>query len=301
MIAYLNGAYINPSELKLTPFDSGFILGVTIAEQLRTFAGRPFQVNRHLDRMAIGIEAVGLTDQVSRDQLEEVIGHVAEQNHTELHSNSDLGITVFVTPGVYPTYAPDSVPIPTIAVHTYELPFQFWAPKYEQGQRLVVVDIQQISPKSWSNEIKCRSRMHYFLAGRQARNMDASADALLLDENECVSETPIANIVLHLPHEGFVSPPKSRILPGVSLEFLETLAKRRGIPFHYRNIPLSDFQQADEVLLTSTPYCLLPVNQVDGHGFRQAMPGRLFQSLCQDWVTEVDCDFVTQARTDRRH
>ncbi|MCP4191450.1 MAG: aminotransferase class IV [Planctomycetaceae bacterium] len=300
MIAYFNGAYIDPNELKLTPWDSGFMLGATIAEQLRTFAGRPFQVTHHLDRMEIGIEAVGLTDQVSRDQLEKAISHVAKQNHSELGHKSDLGITVFVTPGIYPTYAPNTAPIPSIAVHTYELPFQFWAHKYEQGQRLVVVDVQQISPRSWSNEIKCRSRMHYFLAGRQARNMDASADALLLDENGYISETPIANIVLHLPDEGFVSPPKSRILPGVSLDFLQTLAKRKGIPFHFRDVPLSDFQQADEVLLTSTPYCLLPVNQVDGHGFRRSMPGRLFQSLCQDWMTEVDCDFVAQASAYRR-
>lgn len=295
MIAYFNGHYVDPSELRLTPFDSGFMLGITIAEQLRTFAGRPFQVDRHLNRMSKGIAAVGLADQLSQCDLPQIIRHVTNHNRSLIASDDDLGITMFVTPGIYPTYAPDADPEPTVAVHTYRLPFQLWTHKYKAGQRLVVVDVQQISPKSWPNEIKCRSRMHYYLADRQAREIDPSASALLLDENECVSETPIANVVLHLPNEGFVSPPKSRILPGVSLEFLQSLAERRGIPFHFRDIPLSDFSRADEVLLSSTPYCLLPVSHVHRNGFDRPAPGQLFESLSQDWIKEVGCDFIAQA------
>ena len=40
--------------------DVGFILGATVAEQLRTFAGQIFHLDDHLARLAQSLEIVGL-------------------------------------------------------------------------------------------------------------------------------------------------------------------------------------------------------------------------------------------------
>ena len=38
--------------------------------------------------------------------------------------------------------------------------------KYTEGESLVIPEIQQVSSKSWPRELKCRSRVHYYLADR---------------------------------------------------------------------------------------------------------------------------------------
>lgn len=296
MIAYLNGHFVDHNELQLSPYDSGFVLGITIAEQLRTFHGNVFQLDRHLARMRRGVEEIGIAEQIPFADLPDIVHRVVQKNFDDRSIKNDLGVTVFVTPGIYPTYAPDETPTPTIAVHTYPLPFQFWSNKYATGQDLVVVNVQQISPHSWPPHIKCRSRMHYFLADRKAKEISASAAALLLDENQCLSETPIANIILHLPGEGLVSPSKERILPGVSLEYVVGLAHQLDIPFRFRDISLHEISKADEILLSSTPYCLLSVASVKDHDFRREQPGPLYRALCEKWIRDVDCDFIDQAR-----
>ena len=144
--------------------------------------------------------------------------------------------------------------------------------------------------------IKCRSRMHYYLADREAKQIDPKATALLLDENRCLSETPIANIVLHLPDEGLVSPAKERILPGVSLQFLESLAAEIKTPIHFRDISEAELARADEIILSSTPYCLLSVSSIQNGGFTVEKPGPLYQRLCRSWIDAVGFDFVEQAK-----
>jgi len=60
-IAYLNGDWIAASELRLPVTDAGFVQGVTVAEQLRTFAGGIFQLKSHLDRLSRSLQIVGVS------------------------------------------------------------------------------------------------------------------------------------------------------------------------------------------------------------------------------------------------
>ncbi len=47
-LAYLNGALIPASQAVLPVYDTGFVQGATVTEQLRTFGGELFRVPEHL-------------------------------------------------------------------------------------------------------------------------------------------------------------------------------------------------------------------------------------------------------------
>ncbi len=294
-IAYVNGRYLASDELRLPVSDSGFILGVTIAEQLRTFGGRSFHVSAHLQRLRRGLQTVGIPEVIDRVDFVAILEHVVGHNRDLIDSADDLGITLFVTPGPYPTYAPTTTPEPTVAVHTYPLPFRLWSEKYLSGQSLRIVDVQQVSPRSWPPAIKCRSRMHYYLADRQARAQDPQATAVLLDESGCVSETPIANLVACFAGVGLVSPPREKILPGITLQVTEELARSAGLPFEYRDLQVEDLLSADEILLTSTPYCLLAATHINSQPVGTGEPGPIYQMLLREWSEMVGFDLVEQA------
>lgn len=118
-IAYLNGRYIPSANLRVPVSDSGFVLGITIAEQLRTFRGEPFRVSDHLRRMQQGLETIGLPHITQDVDLSAVVQFLVRQNHRLLAAGDDLGITLFATPGPYRSFAAETDHPPTIVrIHT---------------------------------------------------------------------------------------------------------------------------------------------------------------------------------------
>lgn len=295
-IAYFNSSYLPAEELRLPVSDTGFVWGVTIAEQLRTFAGQPFRVQQHLQRMQQGLSVLGLSHVMDQHDLATIVQHVVRHNRQFVDPDDDLGITLFATPGPYSTYAAEVDVQPTVAVHSYPLAFRLWWRRYETGQPLVQVNVQQVSARCWPAHIKCRSRMHYYLAARQARQQLADAAALLLDESGFVSETPIANVVAYFAGEGLVSPPQPKILPGISLQVLAELAREARIDFGYRDLHVEELSAAEEILLTSTPYCVLPVTQLNHALVGSGQAGPIYRQLLQRWGQQVGVDLAEQAR-----
>lgn len=294
-LAYLNGHFIPASKLSIPVFDAGFVQGVTIAEQLRTFGGRLFRLEEHLRRLERSLHVVGIPD-VDALGLASAAEELAERNHKLLAEGDDLGLCLFVTPGPYFAMAMDAEIAPTVAMHTFPVPFQVWADKYANGQRLAVVDVRQVPGNCWPIELKCRSRMHYYLADRAARQADPSARALLLDQDGFVTEASTANVVIFRQDEGLVSPPQEKILPGVSVATLQDLATELGLQFRHRDLTVEDVRASDEVILTSTSPCLLPVSAIDGQSIGAQMPGNIFTQAIAAWSELVGIDITEQAR-----
>jgi branched-subunit amino acid aminotransferase/4-amino-4-deoxychorismate lyase len=139
--------------------------------------------------------------------------------------------------------------------------------------------------------------MHYYLADRAARQLDPQARALLLDAEGCVSETSTANILAYRAGEGLISPPPGTILPGISLATVRELAAGEGMSFVERPLKPADLVSADEVLLASTPSCLLPVTRFEGRPIGTGRPGEIFHRLLFAWDRLVGLDIAVQART----
>ncbi|MCA9197095.1 MAG: aminotransferase class IV [Planctomycetales bacterium] len=294
-IAYLNGEFVSPEQMMVPVTDTGFMMGVTIAEQLRTFQGKPFRIADHLDRLMGGLRLINLDLPIQEDQLVEVIHTVASHNGPLLDVHDDIGITVFVTPGPYRTYHPSGPFQPVLGVHSYALPFQFWNEKYTAGEKLSLSSVQQVSANSWPFALKCRSRMHYYLASLAARSHSPCCTPLLLDEEGFISETPVSNVVAYFEEHGFVTPPADSTLNGISLRHLQDIAGRLQIPFAGRPLSPADLKTAHAVFVTSTPFCLLPVSQLDNHTYdlRNATP--LLHKVLDLWSNDVGVDILQQA------
>ena len=294
-ITYLNGEYRSALEAQISVTDWGFVQGITLAEQLRTFGGVPFQLKEHLQRLAHGLQIVGWQDICSMTDLVPAIEAVVKHNRNLCDEADDLGVTVLITPGTYPAYQTAEVGLPTICVHTYLLPFHLWSEQYIHGQVLKTVAIRQVPAECWPPDLKCRSRMHYYLATQQARRIHPRATALLLDTSQRISETPTSNVVGYFRGLGIVSPPARRILPGISLRFLQHLAGELGIPWSERDLTVAELSQADEVLVTSTPFCVLPVAEFDNRQWPSAGQGPIYQQLLEAWNRAVGLEIPAQA------
>jgi branched-subunit amino acid aminotransferase/4-amino-4-deoxychorismate lyase len=275
-------------------------LGVTVAEQVRTFAGRLFRLEQHLARLARSLAIIEVDAGISMSELQEAAVELAQRNHALLDEGDDLGLSIFVTPGPYSTMAVVAEEAgrsePTVCMHTYPLPFHLWADKYDRGQSLVVSDIKQVPATCWPPELKCRSRMHYYLADNKARQVRPDARALLLDCDGFVLEASTANIVIYNRDDGIVSPPKEKILPGVSVGMVAELAAESGVPFLHRDLSVDDVLRADEVMLCSTSPCVWPVVDVNGHTIGEGRAGKMVGKLLAAWSDTVGVDIQAQAK-----
>jgi branched-subunit amino acid aminotransferase/4-amino-4-deoxychorismate lyase len=115
---YLNGAWIEAAELSVPVDDLGFLLGVTVVERLRTFAGQPFRVDPHIRRLHRSLEIVGWGPQRISVEVNGVILEFATRNAALIAPGDDWSITAFVTPGKSTDAAH-----PTVCVHGGPLPF----------------------------------------------------------------------------------------------------------------------------------------------------------------------------------
>lgn len=299
---FLNGQWTNRASLVLSVEDLGALQGVAVSERLRTFAGKVFRVNDHLQRLQHSLEIIGLDSVSICRQIEQMMPEVVARNLKSIDGGDDLAITLFITPGAATPVGQQTdflSPQPTVCIYAQPLPFADWADAYDRGERLVVSHVQQVPARCWPPELKCRSRMHYYLADRDARERDPRARALLLDERGFVCEASTANVIV-VRDGAITSPCLESILPGVSLTAVRALAEELGIRFTFRDITPDDVIAADEVLLASTSSCLLPVTAFDRQSVGRGAPGPMFHRLLDAWSRQVGVAIAEQARRFRK-
>ncbi|MEX1224449.1 MAG: aminotransferase class IV, partial [Pirellulales bacterium] len=163
-IAFLDGSWIPLSDARLSVADAGFVQGTTVAEQLRTFGGKLFRLEEHLDRLFHSLEIVDVDCGYTRDDLAQIAERIVRENYALEPPDRDLGLCLFVTPGLAAAEAYGDVGHPLVGMYTKRLAFHLWAKLFRAGERLANTPIRQVPQTCWPAELKCRSRMHYYLA-----------------------------------------------------------------------------------------------------------------------------------------
>lgn len=294
-LAYFDGRFVPQGEARLALNDAGFVSGATVTDLVRTFAHRLFRLPDHLRRFRQSCELARVPQPLADDELTAIAARLVSHNAALLRPGQDLALVLFATPGPVGYYlgqpgGPGDGP-PTLGLHTFPLPFARYARLFREGARLVVPATRQVPAASIDPHIKQRSRLHWWLAEQEARQIDPGASALLLDADGLVTETAFANLLV--VHGGTVrTPPRAGVLAGVSLQLVEELCGQLGIPFEERPLRLADCQAADEAMLSCTSFCLAGVCRVQGTPL--AFPGPVCERLLRAWGEQVGVDIRTQ-------
>lgn len=300
-LAWLDGRCVPRAELTVPVGDAGFVLGATVTEQLRTFHGRPFLVEEHLARLGESASIVGIELPMPVADVAAAAAHVAAHNHARAAAGTtlpgpDLGIVIFLTPGDLPAQHGGRGGRARMALHTFPLAFSMWAAAYKDGLTLRSVSVRQVPDTCWPLSAKVRSRLHYFLADREAHATEAGARAVLAHVDGRISETSTANVAV-VRGGTIVTPPATDALAGVSLAYARRLATTLGITWREESLRTADLSAADEILLTSTPNCILPATRFDGRPVGGGRPGPVFHALLAAWSAAVGLDIAAQARS----
>lgn len=252
--------------------DLGFRQGVTAVERLRTRGGRPFLMKDHLRRLAATTDHLKIESSPSAERLGELIESCLERNRPLWRADGDVGVTVWLTPGSTNALQRRA----TWCVHLNPIDFELVDERLAGGQPVVVTEVRQPPPESWSRQAKVRCRLHYYLADQTAQQVRPGATGLLLDQDGSVTESSIANVAV-VKEGRIVSPPADRILAGVTLGRARAVARGIGIPWAEQPIFPQQLVEADEVLLMGTDtgiWSACSVDVIGNHAMSRPAAGR---------------------------
>jgi len=121
--------------------------------------------------------------------------------------------------------------------------------------------------------------------------------ALLLDTDGFVAEGTGSNFFM-IKDNVIFTPEHRNILRGISMyTVINDLAPSLGLKVIEKNIEPFDVYEADEVFLTSTPFCILPAVTLNGLKIGNGKPGKVTTKLVKAWSELVNVDIVKQIKS----
>ena len=297
-LVYLKGEMKPASEAHIAIYDAAVVLGATVTDMIRTFNHKLFRLEDHIARFYRSCRYARIMPKIDPEETIRVCEELVEHNASLLKlPEEELGLILFISPGEFATYAgsagKQSGWDPTYCLHTFPLPFHLWGWYYSEGVHVVTPSIRHVPPQCVDHKIKCRSRMHWWLADQETHLVDPSAITLCLDLDGNVTETSGSNFLI-VREGAVISPSPRNILKGISITTVAELCGELGIPYVERDFQVYDVVNADEAFLASTPYCLAPVTRINGLTIGEGRPGEIFGQLIEAWSKRVDLNIVKQ-------
>ncbi|GAB3625728.1 cytochrome C550 [Pandoraea terrae] len=267
-IVWLNGELVPLADAKISVLDRGFLFGDGIYEVVPVYAGKPFRLAPHLDRLERSLAEVRIANPYSRDEWAALVQRLADACGSD-----PCSVYLQVTRGVAPrqhAFPRDAKPTVYGIATPLTLPN---AEKVEQGVAAVTHE-----DRRWQNcHIKSTSLLGNVLMAQHAAENDAMET--LQFRGGFLTEGSSSNVWVVKNGQMFAPPRDNLILEGIRYTLLEQLCAACGVPFSARAIGEAEVRAADELLITSATKEVLAVVQLDGKPVGAGVPGPVFRAL----------------------
>ena len=261
-IAFLNDVFLPLSEARVSVEDHGFQFGDGVYELIRVYAGRPFHLTEHLDRLEQSARAVAISVPYTRERWTALVAEAVSRSRYP-----EAKVYIQLTRGVGPRDHVLASPVPPTVVLTVRALVPLDPVLYARGVDVVTIpDVRW----AWCN-IKSVSLLANVLAKQQAREKGAF-EALFVRDGQ-VLEGATSNVAV-VRDRVLITPPEGPLLlSGVTRKVVLTVAQQAGVAVKEEPLTEADLSTADEVLLTGTTIEVLPVARVNGRPIGAGAPG----------------------------
>jgi D-alanine transaminase len=271
------GRIVPKREARISPDDRGFYFADGVYEVLRTYQGRLFRLEEHLNRFRNSLAAIKI-------ELPDV-GAIGDICQELLVRNGLAGRDVFfyiqATRGVWGRnllFPPAGV-IPTLYISVTEIV----PPESERVNGIRAITVEDVR---WG---RCDIKAIGLLASVLARNraQAAGADEALFVRDGVLTEGTHTNLFLVRAGRVLTHPLNRFILPGVTRTVVLELCTRLGLEVEERGVREDELNQMDEVFVTSTTWEVVPVVMINNMPVGTGKPGavtRRLQQAFQEYV-----------------
>lgn len=300
-VIWMNGELVPEAEAKISVYDSALMFGDMVFEMTRSFGKRQFKLREHLERMYAGIKILRIPLEMTIDEMERHCYETIEANDSLFGDDDEHRLMIDVSRGILGIYQgiEGLRKGPNVIIADFPLRWTVagMGHLFDTGINAVITSQRAIPGTLLDPKIKNRSRIHYLMANIEASNISGDDNwALLLDPDGFIAEGTGDNFFI-IKNNTIISPEARNILRGVSRAYvMEELALQLGMAVVEKNIEPYDVYTADEAFMTGTPFCMLPVTQLNGLSIGNGQVGKNFKSLLMCWSQNVGIDIEEQIK-----
>jgi D-alanine transaminase len=265
-LCYLNGEFLPLAAARVSPLDRAFLFGDAVYEVVPVYAGRPFRLREHLDRLTRSLAGIRMTPPLSHGEWGEVCGELVARNgggdqylYIQVTRGAEHGRNHAWPEGLKPTLFAFATALEPIAPRLLD-----------QGVAAVTA-----ADTRWARrDIKSTALLANVLLKKLA--VDAGAyETILLEDGEL---TEGSSTTVHIVVQGALrTPPNGRqILPGTTRDVVGELASRLSIASRSVRVTEAELRNADEIWIAFSTRGILPVTLLDGRPVGNGKPGPMF-------------------------
>ena len=272
-IVFMNDRLVPEDEARVSVIDHGLLYGDGVFEGMRSYSGRVFRLDAHIDRLWESAQAICLKIPLTKEAVAQAVNDTLAANGL-----ADGYVRLLVTRGAGTlgldpnrTKNPQVIVIAdTISLYPRE--------HYEKGLRIVTAATQRTQAAALSPRIKSLNYLNNIMAkleGLQA----GCVEALMLNHKGEVAECTGDNIFVVRKGLLLTPPPDAGILEGITRGAVMELARSAGIDCREATLTRHDLYTAEECFLTGTAAEVIPVVEIDGRSIGTGRPGPVTAKL----------------------
>ncbi len=293
-VAYVNGELVKESKAMISIRDLGLVYGSCVFDTSRTFGGKIFRLQQHIDRLLQSLDYIGIHLNLSDTEIIAATEEVVAQNLSVLSDGEDYWVTQRVTAGVQQLDGEIAAyKGPTVIIDCIPLPLRSRSSLFKCGIEAIVSKRPKIAPEALSPNAKTNNYLNMMLAQQEVQSSYPAGWAIMPDSEGNLAEGAGCNFFI--VKDGIVFTPEADfVLAGVSREVVIELCNSLGIEIRECGISPEFAMLADEAFFTSTSLCICPVKSLNGRSYASTIPGPITSRLTDAFIQLADFDFVQQ-------
>ena len=274
----VNGRVFDEAHAVISVFDHGFLYGEGVYETLRTFNGRPFLFDRHMQRLRNSSGMLLLDVPIEDDEMLARCRETMTAAGLGDGPKNEAYIRILLTRGVGElSYDPAACPVPSIIV-IVKPQVDPPAETYARGATLSIVSIVRNHPGTVNPLIKSNNLLNNALAMQEAFRRGADEGVMRNFRGE-LAECTTSNLFVVKGGTVLTPPLDAGLLPGITRAYLFEVGRDVGIPVREAVLRDDDLLNADEAFFTSTTRGVMPATRVDDRAIGSGAPGPLTRAL----------------------
>ncbi|WP_053361285.1 aminodeoxychorismate lyase [Bacillus sp. FJAT-27251] len=268
MIVFANGEYISGDEVKISPFDHGFLYGLGLFETFRIYGGHPFLLDDHLVRLNEGLRTLGIKAEYRRHEVLPILKGLLAANSLE---NAYVRMNV-------------SAGVGEIGLQTalYEHPnlLVFMKPLGTSSgmveKKLVLLNLKRNTPEG---DIRLKSH-HYLnnILAKRELGATSEVEGIFLTREGFLAEGIVSNLFWTDGETLFTPSVETGILNGITRQFVMKLAGKLQLEVQEGFYHQEALLEAEELFVTNSIQEVVPVSMFGKRTF-PGKEGRVVKAL----------------------
>lgn len=277
MKIYLSGRLVREQDARVSVFDHGLLYGDGIFEGIRSYNGRVFMLEEHIDRLFRSAQAIALKIPLSKKELLRAVVMTCKANNA---MNGYIRLVVTRGQGTL-GLNPYSCKKPQIIIIADKI--QLYPPLlYQHGLKVITAGTIRNHTESINPAIKSLNYLNNIMAKIEAINSGVE-EVIMLNAQGYVAEATGDNVFIFNGNRLITPPTSDGALEGITRNVVIKLAAQSGYDVAEATLTRYDLYNANEMFLTGTAAEIISVVEMDRRSIGSGRPGKKTVKLTEQF------------------